>query len=164
YRSVAVCFDPLRTDYDALIDRLECEAGASAPGASDARLPIRIPVCYGGEFGPDIGRGAAVGAAPQAGGDGLHPARPYPGYNAEVIGLHTARLYRVYMLGFVPGFAYMGTVDARIAAPRHATPRVRTPVGSVAIGGVQTGIYPAETPGGWQVIGRSPIKPFDPAR
>ena len=69
--------------------------------------------------------------------------------------------YRVFMLGFVPGFAYLGIVDERIAMPRHATPRVRVPVGSVGIAGVQTGIYPTETPGGWQLIGRTPIKPFD---
>ena len=65
------------------------------------------------------------------------------------------------MLGFVPGFAYMGSVDARIAAPRRPTPRVRVPAGSVGIAGVQTGIYPAATPGGWQIIGRTPLKPFD---
>ena len=68
------------------------------------------------------------------------------------------------MLGFVPGFAYMGIVDARIAMARHATPRVRVPAGSVAIAGIQTGIYPAETPGGWQLIGRTPAKPFDAMR
>ena len=76
--------------------------------------------------------------------------------------MHTAPTYRVFMLGFVPGFAYLGIVDARIAMPRHATPRVRVPAGSVGIAGVQTGIYPAETPGGWQLIGRTPLKPFDP--
>ena len=68
------------------------------------------------------------------------------------------------MLGFVPGFAYLGLVDQRIAMPRHATPRVRVPLGSVGIAGVQTGIYPAETPGGWQLIGRTPVRPFDPSR
>jgi inhibitor of KinA len=67
------------------------------------------------------------------------------------------------MLGFVPGFAYLGMVDSRIAMPRHATPRVRVPAGSVGIAGIQTGVYPAETPGGWQLIGRTPVKPFDPA-
>jgi inhibitor of KinA len=68
------------------------------------------------------------------------------------------------MLGFVPGFAYLGIVDERIAVPRHTTPRVRVPAGSVGIAGVQTGIYPSETPGGWQLIGRTPLKPFDPSR
>jgi inhibitor of KinA len=78
--------------------------------------------------------------------------------------IHSAVTYRVFMLGFVPGFAYMGMVDERIAMPRRATPRVRVPAGSVGIAGVQTGIYPAETPGGWQIIGRTPVKPFDPSR
>src|SRR5437868_3297309 len=82
----------------------------------------------------------------------------------EVIRLHTSATYRVFMLGFVAGFAYMGIVDRRIAMPRHATPRVRVPLGSVGIAGVQTGIYPAETPGGWQLIGRTPVKPFDATR
>jgi inhibitor of KinA len=82
----------------------------------------------------------------------------------EVVRLHAGATYRVFMLGFVPGFAYLGVVDQRIAVPRHATPRVRVPAGSVGLAGVQTGVYSAETPGGWQLIGRTPLKPFDPAR
>jgi inhibitor of KinA len=78
--------------------------------------------------------------------------------------LHADAIYRVFMLGFVPGFAYLGVVDERIAMPRRATPRVRVPAGSVGIAGGQTGVYPAETPGGWQLIGRTPVKPFDAAR
>jgi len=81
-----------------------------------------------------------------------------------VVSAHTARTYRVFMVGFVPGFAYLGTVDDRIAMPRRETPRVRVPIGSVGIAGVQTGIYPMETPGGWQLVGRTPVKPFDPDR
>jgi inhibitor of KinA len=83
---------------------------------------------------------------------------------ADVIRAHAGGTYRVFMLGFVPGFAYLGIVDERIAVPRHTTPRVRVPAGSVGIAGVQTGIYPSETPGGWQLIGRTPLKPFDPSR
>jgi inhibitor of KinA len=83
---------------------------------------------------------------------------------AAVVAAHTARTYRVFMLGFVPGFAYLGTVDDRIAMPRRTSPRVRVPVGSVAIAGVQTGIYPMETPGGWRLVGRTPTRPFDPDR
>lgn len=148
FRSVAVFFDPLRTDYDALVDRLERE-GARPPAPSDrAREPVRIPVCYGGDFGPDLPAVAAFAAITEE----------------EVVALHTAATYRVFMLGFVPGFAYMGTVDQRIAMPRHSTPRVRVPIGTVGIAGVQTGIYPAETPGGWQLIGRTPVKPFDAQR
>ena len=80
---------------------------------------------------------------------------------SAVIDLHTGPTYRVFMLGFTPGFAYLGIVDARIAAPRRETPRVRVPRGSVGIAGAQTGVYPAETPGGWQIIGRTPLRPFD---
>jgi inhibitor of KinA len=148
YRSVAVYFDPLHTDSEALTACLEREA-ARPPGAASAAPPaVRIPVCYGGDLGPDL---PAVAAFAE-----LH--------EPEVVRLHTAGIYRVFMLGFVPGFAYLGIVDQRIAMPRHATPRVRVPSGSVGIAGVQTGVYPAETPGGWQLIGRTPVKPFDSAR
>jgi len=149
YRAVAVYFDPLRTDYDALHARLEREAKEPGAPADSAREPVRIPVCYGGaDLGPDLSAVAAVTRMKEA----------------DVIRLHTSAIYRVFMLGFVPGFAYMGLVDSRIAVARHSTPRVRVPVGSVGIAGVQTGIYPSETPGGWQLIGRTPLKPFDAAR
>jgi KipI family sensor histidine kinase inhibitor len=148
YRSVAIHFDPLRTDINALTGHVDraLASGGSAPRAS--RSPIRIPVCYGGEFGPDL---QAVAA--------------YAGCSEQTVVLaHTASTYRVFMLGFVPGFAYLGIVDQRIAMPRHAVPRVRVPARSVAIAGVQTGIYPSETPGGWQLIGRTPLRPFEPDR
>ena len=148
FRSVAIYFDPLHTDGDALHARVETEAAKPASGPDAAHDPVRIPVCYGGELGPDL---AAVAAF-----SGLD--------EAEVVAAHTARTYRAFMVGFVPGFAYLGTVDDRIAMPRRETPRIRVPVGSVGIAGVQTGIYPAETPGGWQLIGRTPLKPFDPTR
>jgi inhibitor of KinA len=148
YRSVAVYFDPLRVDYDALMMRVERELARPQQAPPTAAAPIRIPVCYGGELGPDL---ASVAAFADVSED-------------EVVRLHTSATYRVFMLGFVAGFAYMGIVDRRIAMPRHATPRVRVPLGSVGIAGVQTGIYPAETPGGWQLIGRTPVQPFDPAR
>jgi inhibitor of KinA len=148
YRSVAVYFDPLRTHYDVLYRELEREATRPVPMAEAARDAVRIPVCYGGDYGPDLSAVAAFAGLTEA----------------DVIRLHTAVTYQVFMLGFVPGFAYMGIVDARIAMARHSTPRVRVPVGSVAIAGIQTGIYPAETPGGWQLIGRTPVKPFDALR
>ena len=148
YRSVAVYFDPLRTDYATLHVMIERESARAAPDASPRRAPVRIPVCYGGDFGPDL---ESVAACAKLTAD-------------EVVGLHAGRTYRVFMLGFVAGFAYMGVVDTRIAVPRHSSPRVRVPLGSVGIAGVQTGIYPAETPGGWQLIGRTPVKPFDPSR
>ncbi len=158
YRSVAVYFDPLRTDSDALMARLERDAAAVERVPDDSRMPtlpqygsspvVRVPVCYAGEFGPDLADVASFGAVT----------------DAEAIHLHTSRVYRVFMLGFMPGFAYMGAVDERIAAPRLSTPRVRVPSGSVGIAGGQTGIYPASTPGGWRIIGRTPLKPFDLSR
>jgi inhibitor of KinA len=148
FRSVAVYFDPLKTDYRALHALLEHEAAQPIPDASPPGAPIRIPVCYGGVLGPD-----------------LESVATFAGLSAdEVVRLHTAGTYRVFMLGFLPGFAYMGVLDERIAAPRRSTPRVRVPAGSVGIAGAQTGIYPLETPGGWQLIGRTPVKPFDASR
>jgi inhibitor of KinA len=148
YRSVTVYFDPLKTEYWHLVARLETEARRPAgTAAPDGRL-VRIPVCYGGAFGPDLSEVAAFG----------HVAED------EVIRLHASKPYRVFMLGFVPGFAYLGLVEDQIAAPRRRTPRVRVPSGSVGIAGAQTGVYPTETPGGWQLVGRTPIKPFDPSR
>jgi inhibitor of KinA len=148
FRSVAVYFDPLHTDGDVLFARVEAAAAAASAGAEASRTPIRIPVCYGGDFGPDLSALAAFSHLDEH----------------AVVAAHTARTYRVFMLGFVPGFAYLGTVDERIAMPRRSAPRVRVPAGSVGIAGVQTGIYPTETPGGWQIIGRTPVKPFDPDR
>ena len=148
FRSVAIYFDPLRTDSDALIACLEREAARPPAPVSSARAPVRIPVCYGGELGPDLADVASFARMTEA----------------DVVRAHVAATYRVFMLGFVPGFAYLGTVDGRIAMPRRSTPRVRVPPGSVGIAGAQTGVYPAETPGGWRLIGRSPVKPFDPAR
>jgi KipI family sensor histidine kinase inhibitor len=148
FRSVAVYFDPLRTHYDTLIAALEAEAARPVPDMGAAREPVRIPVCYGGDLGPDLSNVAAFAKMSEA----------------DVVRVHTSAIYRVFMLGFVAGFAYMGIVDERIAMPRHSTPRVRVPLGTVGIAGVQTGIYPAETPGGWQLIGRTPVKPFDAAR
>ena len=158
YRSVAIYFDPLRTDGTALIARAEHEARLVSSPALDSidpsRSPItssptvRIPVCYGGDLGPDLADMAAFAHMDEA----------------DVVRTHTTATYRVFMVGFVPGFAYLGVVDPRIAMPRRAAPRVRVPACSVAVGGVQTGMYPVETPGGWRLIGRTPLKPFDPQR
>jgi inhibitor of KinA len=150
FRSAAIYFDPLKTDVTGLFARLEIEA--DRPGGElmveSARPPIRIPVCYGTVFGPDLEGVAAFGRMDAE----------------EVVSLHCGRTYRVFMLGFLPGFAYLAPVDERIAVPRLAAPRARVPVGSVGIAGTQTGIYPAESPGGWQLIGRTPVKPFDAQR
>ena len=148
YRSVAIYFDPLRTDMNALTDCIERATSRAEQSTTVARAPLRIPVCYGGEFGPDL---PAVAGFARCSED-------------AVVQTHASTIYRVFMLGFVPGFAYLGIVDERIAMPRHAVPRVRVPARSVAIAGVQTGIYPGDTPGGWQLIGRTPVAPFDPDR
>ena len=145
YRSVAVFFDPLRTNVDGLTRAIEREALRPAHVAADLAPPIRVPVCYEGDCGPDLADVASFA--------GMSPD--------EVVAIHTAAAYRVFMLGFLPGFAYMGIVDDRIAAPRRSSPRVRVPRGSVGIAGRQTGIYPSDAPGGWQLIGRTPIQPFN---
>ncbi|HEY0873273.1 MAG TPA: 5-oxoprolinase subunit PxpB [Vicinamibacterales bacterium] len=148
YHTLTVYFDPLGVDARWLESQMveiasEIPPGADAPGAT-----IEVPVCYGGIYGPDL---AAV--ARQAGCT-----------EEEVIALHTRVDYRVFVVGFVPGFAYMGPVDERLALPRRSNPRTRVPAGSVGIAAGQTGIYPMETPGGWHLIGRTPVRPFDPAR
>lgn len=144
YATLGVYFDPLRTDVAALMGVLETSAAAAVPAAAEAVAPLRVPVCYGGEWGPD-----------------LHDVAREAGMSAdEVIAAHTQATYRVFMLGFLPGFAYMGTVDARIALPRRASPRLKVPAGSVAVAGRQTGIYPTDSPGGWHLLGRTPIRPF----
>jgi inhibitor of KinA len=148
YRSVTVHFDPLHTEHDRMLEALKRAAG-ERPEALQREAPAhRIPVCYGGEFGPDLADVAAFARLPEA----------------DVIARHAAPAYHVFMLGFMPGFAYLGTVDRLIAVPRRETPRTRVPAGAVAIGSAQTGIYPMDTPGGWQLIGRTPIRVFDAAR
>ncbi|MBJ6142715.1 5-oxoprolinase subunit PxpB [Hymenobacter sp. BT559] len=118
-----------------------------APAAPLATIAtVEIPVCYGGDLGPDL---AAV-----ARHTGLTPA--------EVITRHTKPEYLVYMLGFAPGFPYLGGLDTRLATPRRAEPRPLVPAGAVGIAGMQTGIYSLPTPGGWQLIGRTPLRLFDP--
>jgi KipI family sensor histidine kinase inhibitor len=148
YTTVAVHVDPLRVDYDRLIQKIERLSAALVGSAPADRAPVDVPVCYGGELGPDLETVAAFAGATAE----------------EVIALHTARVYHAYMLGFLPGFAYLGVVDPRIAIPRRATPRTLVPPGSVGIAGAQTGVYAFSTPGGWQIIGRSPLTMFDPLR
>lgn len=149
YCTLGIHFDPLLTDLAALERAIEDEYAAIADLAAAAeRAPIEIPVRYGGADGPDL---AAVAAHAGCSED-------------DVIDRHAGRVYRVYMLGFVPGFAYMGRVDESIAMPRHRVPRERVPAGSVGITGLQTGVYPVASPGGWQLIGRTDTVMFDPRR
>ena len=148
YRSVTVYFDPLHTDQQKLSATLRRLADSVEERDVPRRPPITIPVCYGGDFGPDLAAVASFAGISEA----------------DVVAIHAGATYRVLMLGFMPGFSYMGVVDARIAAPRLETPRPRVPRGSVGIAKDQTGIYPSETPGGWQLIGRTPVRPFDLTR
>jgi inhibitor of KinA len=148
YSTVTVYFDPLAVAASWLEQEIRAIADTIRPSPREDGRLIEVPVCYGGEFGPDLDDVAAFAACSRE----------------DVVTLHARGDYRVYMVGFVPGFAYLGIVDARIAAPRRATPRPAVPAGSVAIAGGQTGIYPSTTPGGWNIIGRTPLRPYDPAR
>lgn len=146
YRSLTVHVDPRRVELDTVIARLRRLAVAHSLAAPASQAAHTIPVLYGGRCGPDLEDVAAFAqlSIPDA------------------IRLHSSVSYRVYMLGFSPGFPYLGTVPAPLAMPRLATPRTSVPAGSVAIAGPQTGIYPMSTPGGWRLIGRTPVELYRP--
>ena len=148
YNAVTVHFDPLVTDSARLTRELERLAASDLPSTVSATRTVDIPVVYGGESGPDLGAVAEFAECSEE----------------DVVRLHASRTYRVYMLGFLPGFAYMGSVDPRIAMPRLDTPRLRVAAGSVGIAASQTGIYPCDTPGGWRIIGRASTNVFDATR
>jgi|SRR5579871_6639040 len=145
YCSLMVVFDPVRQDHETVQEVLRKYVGEMDSVTLPSPRTVEIPVCYGNEYGPDLNDLAAL--------HGISPER--------VIELHSGADYIVYFVGFVPGFAYLGGLPSEIATPRLATPRQRVPVGSVAIGGDQTGIYPIETPGGWRIIGTTPMTIFD---
>ena len=149
YATLGIHFDPLQTDLAALEHTIEREfAALAAMDDTGVRNVIEIPVTYGGDAGPDLDAVAA-----------------FAGCSAEdVIARHSQQTYRVYMLGFIPGFAYLGRVERSIAAPRHRVPRERVAAGSVGIAGLQTGVYPIASPGGWQLIGRTTTVMFDATR
>jgi inhibitor of KinA len=148
YRSVMVYVDPLDPGAGRAEATLQQIAGEPTTGTAVAGSRLDVPVCYDGLYAPDLADVAAFGRCSIA----------------DVVERHLAPEYRVFVVGFVPGFAYMASVDPRIAAPRRTSPRLRVPPGSVAIAAAQTGIYPAPTPGGWNLIGRCPIRPYDPGR
>jgi KipI family sensor histidine kinase inhibitor len=147
YASLLVVFDPLRLSRERVEARVAAIAQeVEAIRAGPPRRVVEVPVCYGGELGPDLEDVArAVGLSP-----------------AQVIARHSAPVYRVYFLGFTPGFPYLGGMDPRLACPRLPSPRLRVPAGSVAIAGAQTGVYSVESPGGWRLLGRTPLRLFDP--
>jgi inhibitor of KinA len=147
YRSLLVLHDPLRVPRAGLVERIlslaeEVERAPSPP----PRRVVRIPTRYGGADGPDLADVARLAGISET----------------EVVRRHAAPVYLVHFLGFTPGFPYLGGLDPGLTTPRLDTPRTRIPAGSVAIGGGQTGIYPVESPGGWRIVGRTPLRLFDP--
>ncbi len=160
YTTVAVSFDPLQimaagTEPNQVLDwlseRIHAVVAASGDPSRAVTFPARvveIPVCYDPEFALDLERVA-------------QHAQMSPN---EIIDLHSTAKYRVNCIGFTPGFPYLSGLPKKLATPRHAEPRKKIAAGSVAIGGAQTGIYPQQSPGGWNVIGRTPLAMFDPAK
>jgi KipI family sensor histidine kinase inhibitor len=145
YASLLIDFDPLRLSHEELTSDVQQLASThySATG-SDANV-VTIPVCYDVEFGPDLSEVAQQAKLP----------------TEEVIRLHSSPTYLVYFLGFSPGFVYLGGLPEILHTPRLATPRPSIAGGSVGIAGSQTGIYPVDSPGGWKLIGRTPVRMFD---
>ena len=155
FASVAVHYEPMlldggddRSPHEIFVTTLQHLLADVRDDALPPPRTIDIPVCYGGELGPDL--------------DDV--ARQHEIDAREVIDIHAAGDYLVYMVGFMPGFAYLGGLSSRIATPRRQTPRTAVPAGSVGIGGEQTGVYPLTSPGGWNLIGRTPLRIFDIAR
>lgn len=147
YRSLMVHVDPARVDYDALVALLADKA-QSLTFSLRAGRRWKVPVVYGGEFGVDLNEFAAR--------HGLTPA--------QVIERHAGAVYRIYMIGFLPGFAYLGGLDPTLATPRRTHPRAKISSGSIAIGGAQAAIGSVEGPSGWHLLGRTPVRSYDPKR
>ncbi len=146
YSAVLVHYDPLATSYTQIKNSIEEKISLLNDSTHRPSRRLEIPVFYGGASGPDLEPAAAT--------LGLSPS--------ELIRLHSERQYTVYMMGFTPGFPYMGILDEKLILPRLSSPRPRVPAGSVAIAGSQTGIYPIDSPGGWHILGRTPLTLFDP--
>lgn len=148
YRALLIQYEPLEIGYELLKNKLEVLLDEYVDIRSSKSKVYVIPVCYGGDYGPDIERVAST--------NGLSCD--------EVITMHSERDYRIYMLGFTPGFPYLGGMNPALETPRLTQPRIKIQAGSVGIAGKQTGIYPIDSPGGWQIIGRTPLKLFDSER
>lgn len=146
YRSLAIYFDPVEVSADRITEVAQKALSEKSESGDTGHTVISVPVCYGGEYGPDIENVAT-----------------HAGLSVEeVVARHTGTVCHCYMIGFIPGFAYLGGMDESIAAPRLSNPRSVIPGGSVGIAGKQTGIYPLDSPGGWQLIGRTPLRLFTP--
>jgi len=148
FRALLVNYEPRVISYSRIRRRLSELARFEARTTESSAKIFEIPVCYAGEYAPDID----------------HIAKRAGLSVKEVIKIHSGRDYLIYMLGFMPGFPYLGGLDERIHTPRLETPRVQIRAGSVGIGGTQTGIYPLDSPGGWQLLGMTPVKTYDPMR
>ncbi len=148
YRSLMIHYDPGVIPYKTLLKRLKGLLGQIDRIEIPPSDVLEIPVLYGGEMGPDLAFVAKNAGIPEE----------------EVVKIHTSTEYLIYMLGFTPGFTYLGGMSDKIATPRLQQPRVKIPAGSVGIAGKQTGVYPIDSPGGWQLIGRTPVKMYDPDR
>jgi KipI family sensor histidine kinase inhibitor len=148
YRTILLAFDPATMDGETLAGLVRRLAAESSGQSVASGRTVTIPVVYGGEFGPDLLDVAAhTGLAP-----------------AAICERHASASYRVACMGFAPGFGFFVGLPPELTTPRRATPRTRVPAGSVAIGGAQTGVYPDDLPGGWNIIGRTPLRLFDVAR
>ena len=146
--SLLINYDPRVISYEDIRERIQNIVKLDAQAGADIKRVYEIPVCYGGEYGPDLDNIAEHAGLTKE----------------EVIEIHSSRDYLIYMLGFLPGFTYLGGLDERIHTPRLANPRIKINAGSVGIGGSQTGIYPLDSPGGWQLMGMTPVKTYDPKR
>lgn len=148
YASLLILFEPAMISRAALTRHIRQALAQPVDDVHAAPAVYYVPVCYGGSFGEDL----------------PYVARRAGLSEEEVISLHSSPDYLIYMMGFLPGFAYLGGLDPQLHTPRLDVPKALIPAGSVGIGGSQTGLYPLDSPGGWHIIGRSPIRPYDPAR
>lgn len=145
FRSLMVFYDPMVISYERLVRKLRRFSPEQTEQSGEEKQIIQVPCCYDGPDMEDMQRLT-------------HLSRE------EIVKIHCGTVYKIYMMGFLPGFVYLGGLDPRLCVPRLATPRTRIEPGSVGIGGSQTGVYPVASPGGWRILGRTPLKFYDPRR
>lgn len=148
FRSLMIYYEPLDISYAELEKKVRALSEEEGAVIQKKKRILKIPCCYGARFGPD-----------------LRDMEKHTGLDRdEIIAIHSAVDYRIYMMGFLPGFVYLGGLDGRIEMPRLSAPRVKIPAGAVGIGGNQTGVYPVASPGGWRLIGGTPVEFYDAGR